>query len=120
MAVNTETAHAGEFILSEANGRRSREKVTIETPENLAAGMVVGLETASGKYHAYDNGAADGTEVAAGVLFDAVDASAADAEGVIVARDAEVKASDLNWNGQGATPITDGTADLAALGIILR
>ena len=120
MAVNTEGKHAGEFILSEANGTRSRDEVTIETPEDLKAGDVIGLETASGKYHAYDDGAVDGTEVAAGVLFDDVDASAADVVGVAILRDAEVKASDMGWNGQAAPAITAGTADLRAIGIILR
>ncbi len=36
--VFTEGAHAGEFILSEANGQRSRENGTLLSGLNLAAG----------------------------------------------------------------------------------
>jgi hypothetical protein len=35
----------------------------------IPSGTVLGKVTASGKYGLYDNGAADGTEVAAGILF---------------------------------------------------
>ena len=116
----TEGRHAGEFIVSEANGSRSREHVTVVLGQTLNAGDVVGKITASGKYAIYDDGAADGSEAAAGVLYAAVDASAADAAGVIVARDAEVNASELGWNSQAQPAIDAGTTDLAALGIISR
>lgn len=116
----TEGKHDGEFIYSEANGSRSREHVTVVTGQNLAVGDVVGKITASGKYAIYNNAAVDGTEVAAGVLFAAVDATAADTAGVIIARDAEVNAAELGWNAQAQPAIDAGTVDLAALGIILR
>lgn len=114
MTTLTEGVHAGEFILSEAAGDRSREEVTVVSGQNLVSGEVVGKVTASGKYAAYDDVAVDGTEVAAGVLYDAVDASAADASGVIIARDAEVDAGSLT--GSDAA----GVADLLAIGIIVR
>lgn len=120
MALSTETTHAGEFILSEANRTLSRETITVISGQTLAAGDVVGKITASSKYTAYDDAAGDGSEVAAGILFDAVDASSADKTGVIVARLAEVKASDLGWDGQAAPAIANGTADLLALLIALR
>lgn len=41
MAV-TEGKHAGEFLVSEASGNRSRENVTIKAGANLAAGSVLG------------------------------------------------------------------------------
>lgn len=109
----TEATRAGEFLLSEANGTRSRESVTV-TGGSYPAGQVLGKVTASGKYAAYDGDATDGTEVAAGVLYDAVDASTADATGVAIVRDAEVKGALLTDND------ADGTADLAAVGIIVR
>lgn len=121
MTTFTEDLHAGGFIASEANGTRSRETITIVSGQNLKAGAVVGKITASGKYAAYDNAAENGTEAAAGVLFAAVDASDADAAGVIVARDAEVVESSLVFAaGQDATAQTAAIADLAALGIIAR
>ena len=45
----TEATRAGEFLLSEANGTRSRESVTV-TGGSYPAGQVLGKVTASGKY----------------------------------------------------------------------
>jgi hypothetical protein len=115
MTVLTEGKHTAEFILSEGNGSISREEVTIAAAAGaLAAGTVVGKITASGKYVAYSNAAADGSEVAAGVLYRAVPDAAADQGAVIIARSAEVVGAELT--GLDAA----GTADLAALGIIVR
>jgi hypothetical protein len=119
MTVLTESSHAGEFLLSEANGNRSRENVTVVSGQVLDAGTVVGKVTATGKYAIYSNGASDGTEVAAGVLLNAVDASGGDTDGVIIARDAEVIADSLIFE-SGGTATTAGIADLAAIGIIAR
>ena len=44
-----------------------------------------------------DPAAVDGSEAAAGIPYDAVDASAADAEGVAIVRLAEVNAAELVW-----------------------
>jgi hypothetical protein len=41
----TETTHAGGFILSEANGNKSRENGTLLSGQNLAAGAVLGRIT---------------------------------------------------------------------------
>lgn len=114
MTVFTEGRHAGEFIISEGNGWISREGVTIVTGQNLAAGTVLGKIAVSGKYAAYSNAAVDGTEVAAGILFEAVDATSADKPGVMIARHAEVNGDELTGND------ANGTADLKALAIIVR
>ena len=117
----TETLRPGEFILAEANGTISREAVTIASGQNLVAGTVVGKVSASGKYIAYDDDNADGSQTAAGILYAAVDASAADKPGVIIARHAEVVDSLLTWAATNdAGDKTAGKADLAALDIILR
>lgn len=114
MALN-EGKHTGEFLLSEANGTRSREQVTIAAAAAaMVAGTVVGKITASGKYKAYSNVASDGTEVAAGVLMYDVADSASDQKALIIARDAEVQGSVLT--GSDAAGVTD----LAAVGIIVR
>ena len=120
MAAISEVAHAGAFIVSEAPGTLSREPVVVVSGQDLPAGAVVGKVTASGKYAVYENTETDGTEVAAGVLIAAVDASAADAPGVIIDRLAEVNASELDWGDQDAGEITAGTADLLARYIVLR
>lgn len=110
----TEARRTGEFILAEGNGTISREAVTVVSGQNLAAGTVVGKITGSGKYKAYDANNTDGSEVAAGILYEAVDASLADAPGVIIARHAEVAEVHLTGIDAG------GKTQLAALGIVVR
>jgi hypothetical protein len=89
--------------------------------ENLEPGAVLGKVTVSGKYKELDPAAVDGSEAAAAILYDAVDASAADAEGVVILRLAEVHAGELIWP-DGITPTEKTTAlgELAALTIIAR
>jgi hypothetical protein len=122
MAVLTEGTRAGEAIISEANGTRSRGEITVLSGQNLVAGAVIGKVTASGKYKVYTVGAADGSENAVAILFDAVDATSADTTGVILARDMEANVNALVW---GATVTTQGHKDtaiasLATVGIIVR
>jgi outer membrane protein assembly factor BamB len=114
MPILNETTHAGEFLLSEGNGNISREQVVIASGEVLAAGTLVGKVTATSKYVAYADGNVDGSEVAAGILYDAVDATDGDANGVIVARLAEVDTDLL------VGVDANGTADLEALNIYQR
>ncbi len=119
MATKTETRHTAGFIVSEANGNRSRKKVTLlaaETTGNLAAGTVIGEMAAGNTYGAYDN-----TDPAAvdGILVEAVDASASNVEATIIVRDAEVNEDELTIGGD-ATSITAAGVELLALGIIYR
>ncbi|WP_339799658.1 head decoration protein [uncultured Marinobacter sp.] len=111
--MKTETVRAGEFLVSEANGSRSRESVTL-TGGPYLPGQVLGVVTASGKYTAYASGASNGTETAVAVLYGPADGSAADVSAVVIARDAEV--SEALLTGADADAITD----LAAAGIIPR
>ena len=111
----TEKSRAGQFILAEANGTLSRERIVVASGEGvLAAGTVLGKVTASGKYAAYDNVASDGTQAAVCILYDEVDATSADATGVGIFRHAEVKEVELT--GIDAA----GKTDLAAVQIIFR
>ena len=86
-----EGRYAGEFVVSEGNGRISRETITVLSGENLEAGAVLGKVTASGKYKALDPAATDGSEVAAGILYvaqsgrDRVDAYIVRADGTLPA-----------------------------------
>lgn len=94
----TEDPHAGEFILSEANGQLSREAVTIESGQTLKAGHVLGQVSASGEYKEYNPGNADGSETAVAVCYSRVDASGGAVDGhPIVARSAEVNKQKLVW-----------------------
>src|ERR671918_195679 len=110
-----EGRHAGEFVVSEGNGKISRETITVLSGETLEAGAVLG------KVKALDPAAVDGSEVAAGILYDAVDAAAADAEGVAIVRLAEVNAAELVWPAGITGPEqTTALGELAALTIIAR
>jgi hypothetical protein len=121
MAELSEGRYAGEFVVSEGNGKISRETITVLSGETLEAAAVLGKVTASGKYKALDPAAVDGSEVAAGVLYDAVDASAADAEGVAIERLAEVNAAELVWpDGISGGEQTTALGELTALNIIAR
>lgn len=121
MTVLNESRHTGEFMVSEANGHRSREQVTLAAGQSLDVGAVLGRITATGLYTEYAPAAADGSETAAAILYAAVDASAADSPAVIIARDAEVNAGELVWPEDAtAQQITDGRASLADAGIRCR
>ena len=120
MTTQTEGKHAGGFLLSEAQGKRSREQVTITSGQDLVAGQVVAKVTSGGKYVAVDQAASDGSEVAVGVLWDNVDATAGDVEATIIARDAEVNGEELTYSGQSPTEVATCITELAAVGIIVR
>ena len=97
MPVITESANLGDLLKYEAPSLYSRDAVTVASGQNLTLGTVVGLKTADGKVHALDPAATDGTETAAGVLLQAVDATSADAPGLMLARHAIVSDNALVW-----------------------
>lgn len=125
MSSKTEGQHTAEFLVSEAAGTRSRDKVTVTVPADTTfqAGSVLGKITSSGKYALYDNGFSDGREVAAAVLYDthvnADPSNAADVEATVINVDAEVRSADLQWADE-LNDATAGLADLLALGIKAR
>jgi hypothetical protein len=125
MTTYTEPAQLSDFLKFELapEVQWCRETVTIASGQNLAAGTVVGKVTVGGKYIAYDNGAVDGSETAAGVLLYAVDASGGDKKGVILARGPAILAlENIAW-GAGVTTQGEKDAayvDLAALNIRTR
>lgn len=101
--------------------RYSRDSITVVSGQNLARGTVVGKITASGKYTAWTTGAADGSQVAAGVLLDAVNASAGDKEGVAIVREAVVAKEALVFSGAPTQPQKDAAiATLKTLGVVAR
>jgi hypothetical protein len=88
----------------------SRDDITVISGQNLAAGAVLGKITASGKYTAYNTAGADGSQNAAGVLYAAVNASAADTAGVAIVRHAVLAKEGLVW---GASVTTQAHKDAA-------
>jgi len=92
-------------------------------PADFAAGDAFTLTVAagSGKVVEHDPAGTDGREVAAGVLLEAVDASAADKAGTIIARDAEVNLAELVFKtGMIQGDQDKAVADLKALGVLAR
>lgn len=123
MPTFNEAARIGDVLKREFDKLHNRETVTIASGQNLVLGTVVGKLTASGKYVAYDNDAADGSQTAAGVLLFKTDASAADTRGVILARGPAVVAKSALIFGAGVTTQAEKDAayvDLTALGIVVR
>lgn len=117
----TESRYAGEHIVSEASGTRSREQGVLITGQNLVAGTVLGVITASGKLTQFNQDGSNGSENAAGVLFAAVDATSADADAVAHLRDCEMDDGALTWPADiDAAEKTAAKVQLTALGIIAR
>lgn len=121
---------AAHYIVSEANGYRSRGTGVIASGSGvLKAGTVLAKLTASGKYVPYDPtptgdpaaAPTDGSQTAAAILWEGCDATDVDVTRTLTLRDTEVHADVLHW----AEGLTDNhkTAALAALagaGIIAR
>jgi hypothetical protein len=126
MTTFTEGRHAAEFVLSEAEGTRSRDNVTLHGgftgADKLKPGTVLGKITSGGKYAASAASGSDGSQTAVAVLLGWADISDGDAEAAVISRDAEVIGDCLEYE---ATVDTDNekaakATQLAAVGIIVR
>lgn len=116
-----EGRHPGEFILSEAPGKRSREVVTISDSVAITPGQILGKVTADGKYQAYDNAnTVVGTGTALAIAVYGLTATDTSRKITVLVRDCEVNGKCLEWNGQAGADLTAGIADLLALGIVIR
>lgn len=107
----------------------SMENVTLGPLAAAApAGTVLGIVTASGLWAPLNVGAADGTQIAAGVLLEAMPVNASNTLNVaVVVREAVVQASGLVWPAGITAPQTaTATAQLfnggngITLGIVVR
>jgi hypothetical protein len=117
MTVKTEGPHSGGFIVSEANGHRSREIITIAAGQVLQAGAV--LAVLAGVYEEYNNDAS--FNAAAAILLDNVDASDGAVRATALVRDCEVNGGELVFADSEDSGDRDAAvADLKALGIIVR
>lgn len=108
-----------EFLLSQANGERSRD-VVIVTGGIYKAGTVLGKITASGKFTLHDAALTNVAQNAAAVLGYDVDATA-DHTGVVLARDCEVSDEVLIFKSgiSGANRLA-AIAKLADAGVVAR
>ena len=87
MTMLTEGQHAGGFLVWEVLRDFTRETVTIASGAgSLEPGSVLGKITTGGKYTRLAPAATNGSQTPAAILWAAVDASAADAPGVVILR----------------------------------
>ena len=122
MPVITEGLNLGDLLKYEAPNLYSRDQVTVGAGQNLPLGTVVGLVTATSKLKQIDPSATDGSQYAAGVLMQAVDATLIDREdGLMLARHAIVSDHALAWPAAiTAAEKLAAIAQLKSLGILVR
>jgi hypothetical protein len=107
----------------ELNPNYTRETVTLLAGTSYPVGAVLGRITASGKYKLATSGGSDGAQTATAVLLYAVDATLADAIGVVVARGpAIVSRAALAYDAtvDDAAKITTKIGQLANVGVVAR
>ena len=86
MPVLTQPPSMGDILKYELNPNYSREVVTLLAGTAYPLGAVLGKITASGKYTLSAATGSDGAQTAVAVLLQSVDATAADATGIVLAR----------------------------------
>ena len=123
MIVLTQPPSIGNVLKYEVNPNYTRDTIPLLMGMPYPVGSVLGKITASGKYKLATSGGADGAQTAVAVLLYAVDATLADATGIVVARGPSIVsraglAYDATVN-DGAK-ITTKLGQLAAVGIIAR
>ena len=91
MPVLTEPPSMGDVLKYEVNPNYTREVITLLIGTNYPSGAVLGRITASGKYKLATSGGSDGAQTAGAVLLYAVDATLADAVGIVVARGPSIR-----------------------------
>ena len=123
MPVLTEPPSMGDVLKYEVNPNYTREVITLLQGLPYPVGSVLGKITASGKYTLSPATGADGSQVASAVLLYAVDATLADAVGIVVARGPSiVSRAGLAYDAtvDDGAKITTKLGQLAAIGIIAR
>ncbi len=123
MPVLTQPPSMGDVLKYEANPNYTREVITLLAGTPYPVGSVLGKITASGKYTLSTATGSDGAETASAVLLYAVDATLADATGIVVIRGPVIVsraglAFDATVN--DSTKITAKLTQLASAGIITR
>lgn len=123
MSVLTQPPSMGDLLKYEVNPNYTRETVALLAGTAYPVGAVLGRISASGKYKLATSGGTDGAQTAAAVLLYAVDASGADATGVVLARGpAIVSRAALVFDASvdDAAKIATKHGQLTALGLIVR
>jgi hypothetical protein len=126
MATLTKAPTLGDLLKYELNGNYTRETITLKSGTDYALGSVLGKITASGKYRlspAAQVVGDEGAETAVAVLIEAVDATAADKTGLVVARGPAIVSKAALVFDASVDQAAEKTAkhvQLAAAGIVAR
>ena len=123
MPVLTQPPSMGDVLKYELNPNYSREVVTLLAGLPYPVGAVLGKISASGKYTLSAATGSDGAQTAVAVLLYAVDATAADATGIVIARGpAIVSHAGLAFDDSvdDSAKITAKLGQLAEAGIVAR
>ena len=123
MPVLTQPPSMGDLLKYELNPNYTRESVMLLAGTNYPLGAVLGVVTASGKYTLSHATGTDGSETAAAVLLEAVDASAADVTGLVIVRGPVIlskAALVVDASVDDAAKLATKHGELAALGLIPR
>jgi hypothetical protein len=123
MPVLMEKPSMGDVLKYEVNPNYTREVITLLIGMPYPVGSVLGRITVNGKYKLATSGGTDGAQTASAVLLYAVDATLADATGIVVVRGPSiVSRAGLAYDGtvDDAAKVTTKLGQLAAVGIIAR
>lgn len=123
MPSRSEAPSAGAFLLSEDNGQRSRDTITVAAGAGvIAPGAVLGRLSASGKFVMSPATGSDGSQTAVAVAFSACNATTTDQKIPAITRDAEVSGGMLFYSASvtDAAARTAKATQLANAGIIVR
>ncbi|MBX6330139.1 MAG: head decoration protein [Pseudolabrys sp.] len=116
----------GDLVKYELTGNYTRESVTLKAGTNYPLGAVLGRITATAKYRlspAAQVTGDEGAETAVAVLIEAVDATASDAAGLVIARGPAIvskAALVFDPSVDQETEKAAKLAQLAAVGIVPR
>lgn len=118
----SEGLNLGDLLKYEAPNLYSREQAHVAAGQKLSLGALVGKVTATDKLKELDPDAADGSEIAAGILGVDIDATLIDSTyGFYIARHAIVASAALKWpTGITALQKTAALKQLEARGILVR
>jgi hypothetical protein len=119
--VVTEKNNLGDLLKYEGPNLYSREEMTVASGQNLKRGTVVGVITTSGLIKQVAPAAADGTELAIGIIMDDVDAKAGNTKAVAIMREAIVAHNAVVWPASiTAAQKKAAVENLKLYGIIIR
>lgn len=123
MAALTKPSTEGDVLKFDLDKNYTREVVTLAAGTNYKIGSVLGQVTATGKYKLSPLTGSTGEQTATAVLIAAVDATSADAAGVVIRRGPAILAYDalvFDATVSNANAIATKVGQLVAAGLVVR